>query len=445
MPEVLPLHRIVIVGGGAGGLELATALGNTLGKKQKAHITLVDCTQTHVWKPLLHEIAAGSMSPEHHALNYLAQAYWHHFHFRLGRMQGINRSEKLIYLAPQYDDDSGQEITAAQAIAYDTLVIAVGSTTHDFGITGVQEFATALDTPQQAERFHRKLLNTLLRAQSVPIETGQLDVVIVGAGATGVELAAELHQTTRELTAYGFDNISAEHDIRISLIEAGECILPALPTRLSNTVVDQLHALHIHLYTRERVIEVNAQGVRTHSGLFIPSRLVVWSAGIKAPDFLAQLDGLEVNTLNQLVVLPTLQTSRDANIFAFGDCCACPWLGHQDEANRPVNVPPRAQAAHQQAKFLAQSLKRHMAGKPLPNYRYRDYGSLINLGNYSAVGSLMGSISAGRLHIEGILARLVYQALYQQHLIALHGMTSVVLQLIARLITRRIEPRVKLH
>ena len=435
------LHHIVIVGGGAGGLELATRLGDSLGKKKQAVITLIDSTRTHVWKPLLHEIAAGSMNPDKHELEYLAQAHWHHFNFRLGRMDGLDRTKKEVTIAPYFDED-GVEVIARRTFQYDSLVIAIGSTTNDFGIKGAREHSIALDTQDQAEKFHRRLHNALLRAQTqaAPVMAGQLEVVIVGAGATGVELAAELHNTTRELAAYGLDKIDADRDIKISIIEASERVLPALPPKLSQSLDIELRKLRVHIYTGERVTEVAEKGVYTHSGRFIPSALVVWAAGIKAPDFLKDLDGLETNRINQLLVKQTLQTTLDESVFAFGDCAACPWLGHDG------NVPPRAQAAHQQASLLFKTMKKRVANKTnLPDYHYTDYGSLVNLGRYSTVGSLMGTLSGGSMYIEGLFARLMYQSLYKMHLMTLHGVFEVVLQTVARLITRRTEAQVKLH
>ncbi len=435
------LHHIVIVGGGAGGLELATRLGDSLGKKKQAIITLIDSTRTHVWKPLLHEIAAGSMNPDKHELEYLAQAHWHHFNFRLGRMDGLDRVKKEVTIAPYFDED-GVEVIARRTFQYDSLVIAIGSTTNDFGIKGAREYSIALDTQDQAEKFHRRLHNALVRAQTqtTPVQAGQLEVVIVGAGATGVELAAELHNTTRELAAYGLDKIDADRDIKISIIEASERVLPALPPKLSQSVDLELRKLRVHVYTGERVTEVSDKGVYTHSGRFIPSALVVWAAGIKAPDFLKDLAGLETNRINQLVVKQTLQTTVDESIFAFGDCAACPWLGHDG------NVPPRAQAAHQQASLLLKTMKKRVANKTnLPDYHYTDYGSLVNLGRYSTVGSLMGTLSGGSMYIEGLFARLMYQSLYKMHLMTLHGVFTVILQTVARLITRRTEAQVKLH
>jgi NADH dehydrogenase len=435
------MHKIVIVGGGAGGLELATKLGDSLGKKKKAEITLIDCTKTHVWKPLLHEIAAGSMNPDKHELEYMAQAHWHHFRFRLGRMDRLNRRKKELSIAPYIDED-GKEIIPRRSFQYDTLIISVGSTTNDFGIKGAAEHSIALDTQEQAEVFHQKLHHAILKAQTQKkaIQPGQLEVVIVGAGATGVELAAELHKATREMTAYGIDRVNPDRDIKISIIEASSRLLPALPKKLSHSVELELRKLRVHLYMGERVTSVSAKGVTTHTKRFVPSALVVWAAGVKAPDFLKKIDGLETNRINQLLVHTTLQTTRDDSIFAFGDCAACPIDGTDQF------VPPRAQAAHQQASLLFKSMKMRVKGKVnLPQYIYKDYGSLVNMGEYSTVGNLMGSLMGGSMFIEGFIARLMYQSLYKMHLMALHGFMSTALQTLARIITRRTEAQVKLH
>jgi len=433
-------HRIVIAGGGAGGLELASRLGDKLGRRKKALITLVDKSRTHLWKPLLHQVAAGSMDLNDHELDYLFQARWHHFQFRLGRMQGLNRQSKEILLAPTFDD-RGREVIPARTIAYDTLVLAVGSTTNDFGTPGAAEHAISLDTPRQAALFHSRLLNACLRAnaQEAPLAAGQLHIAIIGAGATGVELAAELHNTTREFVSFGLERIDPERDIKLTLVEAAGKILPVLPDRLSNAVLELLRKLRVEVITGERVTEVSDQGLRTATGRGIPAELVVWAAGIKAPDFLKDIDGLESNRINQLLVTPTLQTTRDADIFAIGDCAACPW------PEKNGWLPPRAQTAHQQASHLYKMLPRHLDGLPLEPFRYRDFGSLISLGSFSTVGSLMDTISRKSMMIEGWFAMLMYRSLYKMHEYALHGFTKVTLDTLARILTRRTEPHVKLH
>jgi NADH dehydrogenase len=434
------LHQILIVGGGAGGLELATMLGNRLGRRGKAQIQLIDKIRAHLWKPLLHEIAAGSMDLGVHELNYLAQSHWHHFRYRLGEMIGLDRERREVQVAPVVDEE-GNEITPQRVFRYDTLVIAVGSLTNDFGTPGVKEYAIALETSSEAARFHRRLVNALMRAhaQPKPFRPEQLQVAIIGAGATGVELAAELHNTTRELVAYGLDRIDPDEDIKLNVIEAADRILPALPRRLSEAATKLLQSKGVRVRTSARVAEVLPNGVRLASGEIIPAELVVWAAGVKAPDFLKDLDGLETNRTNQLIVKQTLQTTRDESIFAIGDCAACPWPG------KDANVPPRAQAAHQQATHMVKQIAYRLGGKRLRPYRYRDFGSLVSLGEYTTVGNLMGALVGGSMMIEGYIARLMYTSLYKMHELALHGYTKVALDTLARLITRRTEPHVKLH
>jgi NADH dehydrogenase len=439
MPDRVPqLHRIVIVGGGAGGLELATRLGDGIGRRSRAQVTLIDRSRTHLWKPLLHEVAAGSMDVDQHMLDYLAQARWHHFSFQLGSMTGLDRERRVVRVAPTHDDE-GRLLIGEREISYDTLVIAVGSSTNDFGTPGAQEHAISLDTPAQAERFHNRLINACIRAnaQQEALRPEQLHVAIIGAGATGVELAAELHHTTRELVAFGLENIDAGRDIRITLIEAGPRVLPALPERLSNSTRELLETLRVQVLTGARVTAVGHDGVVLADGRKIPAELTVWAAGIKAPDFLKDIAGLETNRLNQLVVTQALQTTREPAIFALGDCAACAWPGHDR------NVPPRAQAAHQQAHTLAKSLERRLDGKPLLPFRYKDYGSLISLSS-STIGNLMGRLLTG-ITIEGRLARLAYLSLYQKHQSALHGLGWVTLRALGNLLQRRTRPQLKLH
>ena len=429
-----------MVGGGAGGLELATRLGDRLGRRQKADIVLVERARTHLWKPLLHEVAAGSMDVGAHQTDYLAQAHWHHFEYRIGEMIGIDRERREVRLAP-YIDDEGEQVTPSRVVPYDTLVIAIGSLTNDFGTPGVKDHAIPLETARDAERFHRRLVNACIRAdaQVAPLTAAQLDVAIIGAGATGVELAAELHRTTRTLISYGLDRIDPEKDLRLILLEAAPRILPALPERLATAAHKLLERLGIEVRTSSRVAEVMPNGIRLADGEVIPTELIVWAAGVKAPEVLQDL-GLETNRINQLVVLPTLQTTRDPNIFAIGDCASSPWLGKKDQT-----VPPRAQSAHQMASHMVRQIERRLAGQPLEPWRYRDFGSLVSLGEYSTVGNLMGGLVGGNIWVEGYFARLMYVALYKMHELALDGWWKVMLETIARSITRRTEPRVKLH
>ncbi|MGF6753224.1 NAD(P)/FAD-dependent oxidoreductase [Paraburkholderia sp. GAS42] len=449
------MHRFIIVGGGAGGLELATRLGdryasNSKKSAAKAQVTLVDRYPTHIWKPLLHEVAAGSMDPFTQELEYAAQARWHGFEFQQGELAGLDRTAKRITLSAVADDD-GAELLPQRDLEYDTLIIAIGSTTAFFGVTGAPEYSIALDTVSQAERFRKRLIAACMRAEHQAhecVESGpgtspstepRIQVAIVGGGATGVELSAELRNTAQVLSAYGLHKLDPRHDVGIVLIEAGPRILPALQERVSTATAELLTKLGVKVMIGETVAEVAPGIVRTASGKTVRADLTVWAAGIKAPAILGQLDGLPVNRLGQLSVRRTLQTEIDDNIFALGDCAACVWPGNER------NVPPRAQAAHQQASFLMKSFAARLENRPLPEFTYRDFGSLVSLGHFSAVGNLMGGVIGGNMLIEGLFARFMYMSLYRLHIAALHGYPRMVLDTFAHWLRRSTLPRVKLH
>lgn len=434
------LHRIVIVGGGAGGLELATALGQKLGRQGRARIVLVDANLTHIWKPLLHEVAAGTINSFEDELNYFAHGARHHFEFRLGRMDGIDRERKTLRLAPLVAEN-GEVLADSRDLAYDTLVMAVGSTSNDFGTPGAREHCIFLDSRAQADRFQKQLLQMYLQAHA-QAENGAttapaLNIAIVGAGATGVELAAELHHASHQFVEYGLDEITPQQ-VSITLIEAAPRILTALPEGVAASAQRELEKLGVRVLTGQKVTEVSPEGLRTASGLAIPASLRVWAAGIKAQDVLADIGGLETNRLQQLVVTPSLQTTRDTSIFAFGDCASCTLPG----AERPL--PPRAQVAHQQAVFLAKALMARLEERPLPTFRFQDYGSLISLADANTVGNLMGNL-LGNVSIRGWIARLMYRSLYRMHQVALHGLFRMLVLFGKDVLGRSSGPALKLH
>lgn len=443
--------KIVIVGGGAGGLELATRLGNTLGKRKEAEIHLVDANSTHLWKPLLHEVATGSLDSDIDEVSYLSHAYKHHFHFNIGKMSGLDRNQKQIQLAPMFDD-KGVEIKPSRSIAYDYIVIAIGSQTNDFKTPGATDNCAFLDSRNQADAFHERLINTYLRLSnqveekehkaleskntSAEKEETILSVGIVGAGATGVELAAELHNTTALLQAYGL-KLNADN-LKVTIIEAGPRVLPVLPARISDAVVSDLQALNIDIKTNTRVMQVTKDGFETAEGGLIQADIRVWAAGVKAPEFLSEIEGLDTTSIHQIIVKPTLQSTTDDSIFVIGDCASY-------TQENGVRVPPRAQSAHQMATHVYKNLRLLLKDKPLQDYTYKDHGSLVSLSRYSTVGSLMGNLMGKSTMVEGRAARLVYISLYRMHQMALHGWIRTLLIIFSGRINRIIRPRLKLH
>ncbi|ENY6497295.1 NADH dehydrogenase [Vibrio parahaemolyticus] len=429
------MTRIIVVGGGAGGLELATKLGRTLGRKNRAQITLVDRKASHLWKPLLHEVATGSLDEGVDALSYRAHAKNHSLDFQMGSLQDIDRERKVIILS-ELKDEHGELLMPSRELEYDLLVMAIGSTSNDFNTPGVRENCIFLDSPEQAHRFRTEMNNEFLKLHAKN-GNGTVDIAIVGAGATGVELSAELHNAVKELRTYGFGDLDSSK-LNVNLIEAGERILPALPPRISSAAHQELVKLGVNVRTATMVTKAEKDGLTTKDGEKIPAQIMVWAAGIKAPDFIKDIAGLETNRINQLVVKGTLQTTRDDDIFVIGDLAQCT----QPDGSF---VPPRAQAAHQMASQAFSNIVAKLNGRELKNYVYKDHGSLVSLSRFSTVGSLMGNLTKGSMMVEGRIARVVYISLYRMHLMALHGVFKTGLMMLVGRINRVLRPNLKLH
>ena len=430
--------QIVVVGGGAAGLELVTRLGAKYGRR--CDIVLVERNRTHIWKPLLHEVAAGSLDANLDEVGYRSHCYRWKYRFFLGSLEAIDRSSRHIVIAPLIED--GRELIGRHRIRYDYLVIAVGSVANDFGTPGVSDNCLFLDSRAQADRFRYRLLNHCLRvsrAMSVDPNADEfVRVAIVGAGATGIELAAELYNSASGLRHYGLE-VFDDKRLKVTIIEAGPRILPALPARLADAARSELEALGARVMTGVRVTAVTPDAILTQSGEAIAADLRVWAAGVKGATILKDIGGLETTAACQLVVRPTLQVTRDDHIFAMGDCCSCVLPA----TDRPV--PPRAQAAHQMAATVYANLNRLMSNRPLVYFAYRDHGSLVSLSRYSTVGSLMGNLVGGRMAIEGRLARFVYLSLYRMHLLAIHGWLRGTALLLVGQVNQIIRPKLKLH
>ncbi|MFV7770355.1 NAD(P)/FAD-dependent oxidoreductase [Shewanella marisflavi] len=430
-----PIPRIVIVGGGAGGLGLATQLGQKLGKKQKTEILLIDKNRTHIWKPLLHEVATGSLDADLDGVVYSAHAVKHGYQFQLGELTDLDLDNKQLMLSA-ITNDKGEALLPARQLSYDTLVLAVGSVSNDFGTPGVKEHCFFLDSHNQANRFHNALLDSFTRMHQSE-EQQKLNIAIVGGGATGVELSAELYHVTDLLKTYGLNKMTADR-LAITLIEAGPRILPALPERIAASATRELTKLGVSVRQNTRIEQANAKGFVTSEGELIEANLMLWAAGVKAPDFIKQIDGLNLNRANQVLVRPTLQAQGHEDLFVIGDCCAC------EQADGSF-VPPRAQSAHQMAQCVERNILNRLKGLPLSDYEYVDHGSLVNLSRFSTVGSLMGNLTKDSMFVEGKIARFMYISLYRMHQKAIHGLPKTMALWLVEKMMRVVRPRMKLH
>ena len=397
--------RIVIVGGGVAGIEVATSLG----RGRKADVTLADRSLSHVWKPMLHTFAAGTARADRQKVDFFAQARRNGFRFQPGALVAIDRDAKRVRLAVEAAE--GRPDTA---LPYDLLVLAVGSRANDFGTQGVAEHCLTIDDLTEAEHFHDQLRRHLLARLD---GGGKLEIAIVGGGATGVELAAELKHAINLLSAYGSPDLPER--LRLTLIESGPRLLPAFPEKISRAVGRTLSDLAVEVRIGATVTGADADGFTLKDGSRIPAGLKVWAAGVKAPDVLAALDGLDRSRTGQLVVGQDLRTTRDPAIVALGDCASLT----ESEGGRPV--PATAQAARQMAQHLARHLGRALARgdtveAALPPFRYVEKGAVVSLADFNGWGTL-GRYTFGGGRLNGLSARLTHDLLYRQHQIGLYG------------------------
>ncbi len=423
-------YEIVIMGGGAGGLELAARLGRRLGSRHGPQkILLIDRALTHIWKPTLHEVAAGTLDAHQEGLSYVILARRNHFSFSFGDIVDVDANGRSVSLA-EIVDDTGATIVPARRVSFTCAVLATGSGSNFFGTPGAGH-ARVLEKASDAERFQRELLEAFTRTAFSTRR--QLAIAIVGGGATGVELAAELleaHQLMQQALA-------PEQHFRldISVVEAGPRILAGLPERISARAQAALEARGVQVLV-DSPVSALLEDRLVIGDREIGADIMVWAAGIKAADRNAGF-GLATNRANQFVVNAQLETSV-ANIFALGDCAACAW--------GDLQVPARAQAAHQQATYLADLLLARLRGRPFARtFVYRDFGSLVSLGEKNGLGSLMGVLGGRNFFVEGLLAKGMYMALHLGHHRAILGTANTIVLALARLLQRRVSGRLKLH
>ena len=429
--------KIVIIGGGAGGLELACKLGRKLGPEQ---VMLVDCRLYHIWKPSLHEVAAGTLDIHQEGLSYQMLAHDNHFTFVYGALKGLDAAARCVTVGAVLGETQ-ETLLPERRIGYESLVLAIGSTANYFGVPGAQQYTIALNATEDAERFRLRTLKLLTEAElrkEHHADAG-VDIVIIGGGATGVELAAELREASGVYLTYGFQQLQAMQDVRITLLEGAPRILAPLPDKVSDAALKLLHERAITVVTDTRVTAIDHRQVTVADGTVYKADICVWAAGIKAPEVLAGL-GLPTTRSGQIEVDGKLAVQGHPNIYALGDCAAC--VGADGKL-----VPPRAQAAHQMADYLRAALLAR-AGGSAPStkpYVYRDYGSLVSFGHSTTVGSLMGSLKGLSWFVDGFIARTMYVSLHLMHHQAVLGTVRTGVLALARFLIKRSTPLVKLH
>lgn len=424
--------RVVIVGGGIAGILLATKLGHQARAGHALDVTLLDKSPTHIWKPMLHTIAAGTRDVNQQQVSFIAHAAAHGYTYQPGEMCGLDRNRKRIELA-ELRAPNGELVLPSRSIDYDVLVLALGSRANDFGTPGVTDHAHFIDSQAQATRFNDILRARLFRSIA---RDEAFRVAIVGAGATGVELSAEMSRLLEIASGYGDPTVRER--LELTLIESGPRVLAAFPPSISEQTESVLTKMGFRVMTSTRVTGAAEGGYRHDDDRFVPADLMVWAAGVKAPDFMSGLAGLDTTRSNQVIVGPTLQSHVDEAVFAVGDCASL----QLDGEARPL--PPTAQVATQQAEHLAAALPGWFEGRALPPFAYRNFGSLVSLAEYDAFGTLgqFGLFKGG--NIRGRLAQLSHAMLYRRHQQALHGFGRASLLWAAERLNGLAQPKIRL-
>ncbi len=375
-------HRVVIVGGGFGGLNAAMAL-----KRAAVSVTLIDRRNFHLFQPLLYQVATGGLSPA----NIAAPLRW-----ILSRQANCN---VVLAEVVGFDLETRRVHTAGDDVSFDTLIVAAGSRHSYFNHPEWGELAPGLKTIEDATDMRRRVFSAFERAEQEhdPDERrAWLNFAIVGGGPTGVELAGALAEIARHSLKHDFRNINPA-DAHITIVEAGPRVLGAYPADLSEKAAQALLRLGVTVRTGTLVTDVTPLDVELKSSTAVerwPARTVLWAAGVQASPLAKAISaaaGCAADRAGRIIVGPDASLPGFPHVFVIGDMAS--YTGADG-----TPLPGVAPVAIQQGKFVAKLIKARLAGKPLPEFRYRDLGSLATIGRSAAVAQF------GRVKLSGFIA-----------------------------------------
>ena len=404
-------ERIVIIGGGFGGLYTAISLKNA-----PVEVTLIDRRNHHLFQPLLYQVATGALSPADIAtpLRSLLKNQ-RNVRVLLGEVTGFDVARKQVIL------NDG-------VVSYDKLIVAAGSGKNYFGNDQWMEQAPGLKTVEDATEIRRRILVAFEAAERTnnPDKLREwLTFVVIGGGPTGVEMAGALAEIARETLRDEFRSINPS-DARIMLVQSGDRILPTFSPQLSVKAAASLEKLGVEVVTGMRVTDVQERGVTISSHdeqATIPARTILWTAGVQASPLgrsLAEATDAEVDRGGRVIVEPDLSVPNYPDIFVIGD------MGHfAHQTDEPL--PGVAQVAIQQGKYVADQIK----GKRLSPFRYHDRGSLATIGRGKAVADL------GRVRLSGWLAWEIWLYIHLMYQIDIENRVLVSIQWLWNFMTRR--------
>nr|WP_255837780.1 NAD(P)/FAD-dependent oxidoreductase [Ignatzschineria rhizosphaerae] len=395
----------MVLGGGVAGIEFITRAARK-DKNKQFNFILIDKNPLHIWKPMLHTFAAGSQFPSEQSIPLLTQAKRYGYLYQPGEVNDINPLEKKITLAP-YRDAQNTEILPERTLHYDYLVVAIGSKSNDFNTKGVKEFSYTIDDLPAAMRFNREFTDSIIQSA---ILQKKHHLVIVGAGAAGVELSGEI--INQILTASNYSNDNFMDYIDVTIIQADDRVVPTFKDSISEAVKHAMEKIGIRIRLSTRVSEVTKDSVILENGETLKADQVVWTAGVKAPEVLSKIKDLALSPTSQLIVNEHFQAIDDPSIFAIGDCAYV-----QDS---PLSTT--AQAASQQAIYLGNHFFKMMIQQTnIPSFKYVDKGSLVSIGTYASFGMFGRNTIFRGLEFRGLSAKIAHISLYRQHQMRLLG------------------------
>ncbi len=407
-------HHVVLVGAGFGGLYAAKAL-----KRAPIELTVIDRRNFHLFQPLLYQVATGGLSPGE-----IASPVRHVLR---------RHSNTRVWMAEVRDIDVQKRCLALDEseIFYDTLILASGSHHHYFGHDEWAPLAPGLKTIEDATEMRGRILAAFEHAELEPDPDERralLTFVIVGAGPTGVELAGALAEIANDTLRHDFRSINPAH-ARILLLEGTDRVLPAFPPDLGAAAERDLVKLGVRCRTGTTVTDLNAGGVtvRTGNGVeFIPSKTVLWAAGVQASNLgqiLAERAGAPLDRSGRLIVQPDLTVPGHPEIFAIGDLAN---FSHQ--TGKPL--PGVAPVAMAEGRYVARAIQARLRGERPPPFHYRDKGTLATIGRNKAVADF------GRLHITGFPAWITWLFVHLMYLVEFDNRLLVLIEWIYDYITK---------
>ena len=370
--------KVVIVGAGFGGIQAAMALSRVA-----ADVIVLDRQNHHCFQPLLYQVATAALSP--------AEIAW-----PIRHMLRQQRNATVFMAEVKLVDLAGRSVeTSVGPMSYDYLVIATGATHSYFGHDAWAEFAPGLKRLEDATRIRRSILLAFERAELAGNDAERqrlLTFVIVGGGATGVEMAGAIAEIARQTLANDFRRIDPRSS-RITLLEAGPRVIPTLPEDLSRYAERALARMGVDVRTSTRVISCDAGGVDVDHGR-IDASTIIWAAGVVASPAASWL-GAAHDRAGRVLVRPDLSVPDHPEVFVIGDAAAV----HGDDGGP---VPGVAPAAKQMGNYVGRLIAARLAGKSLPAFRYRNLGELATIGRRAAV------VKLGRVHLKGFIGWLFW-------------------------------------